>query len=191
MKALWLTTALAMAAIPAIAQSPSLAEIARKSRAAHEKKGGGKVITDDDIQRAPSTETSSGTAKGTAATATSGGSSGPETAAPADRQEGQGKPQQPSKADSKPGQPPKEDDVERLKKELDDLKAQQEGWKTSASRYEQKLADERDEFRRTMYQDALDNDRANAAKYQRKIDETQEKLAGAEAAASKSSSPPQ
>ena len=188
MKALWLTTALAMAALPAIAQSPSLAEIARKSRAAHEKKGAGKVITDDDIQRLPRPEAGTSTGNGATTTATGGVADSPEPAAAASQPQAQEKEQ--SKTNSKPAPPPSENDVERLRKELDNLKAQQEGWKTSASRYEGKLADERDEFRRTMYQDALENDRANVAKYQHKIDETQEKLAGAEAAASQTGSPP-
>jgi chromosome segregation ATPase len=81
--------------------------------------------------------------------------------------------------------PPAQNQVDQLKKELDGLKAQQEGWKSSAQRYEQKLATETSDFRRTMYQDALDNDRRNVSLFQHKIDETESKLAGAEDAASK------
>ena len=53
--------------------------------------------------------------------------------------------------------------------------------KRSAAAYEEKLAAETSEFRRTMYQDALDNDRRNVSFYRQKINEAESKLAEAEA----------
>jgi 1,2-phenylacetyl-CoA epoxidase PaaB subunit len=81
----------------------------------------------------------------------------------------------------------KKDDLkkEELKKQLDSYKADRDGWNKSAKRYEDLLANEPDQFRRQMYQDALDNDRRNVSLYQKKIDESAAKMgtdSGADAA---------
>ncbi len=65
---------------------------------------------------------------------------------------------------------------EELKKQLDSYKASRDAWDLSAKRYHDLLANEPDEFRRQMYQDALDNDRRNVSFYQQKIDETEAKM---------------
>lgn len=74
---------------------------------------------------------------------------------------------------------------EDLKKQLDSYKACRDAWDLSAKRYHDLLANEPDEFRRQMYQDALDNDRRNVSFYQQKIDESAAKMgtdSGADAA---------
>ncbi len=63
-----------------------------------------------------------------------------------------------------------------LKKELDKAKAQQQGWENSAKHYEDLLQNEKDDFRRQMYQDALNNDRGNATMYKRKADDIESQL---------------
>ena len=64
-----------------------------------------------------------------------------------------------------------------LKKKLDSYQQERDMWKSSAKRYEDLLANETIEFRREMYQDALANDKKNAALFQQKIDQTQAELA--------------
>ena len=86
----------------------------------------------------------------------------------------------PAKGDGKNGKAAeglqKEDlKKEDLKKQLDSYKADRDGWNKSAKRYEDLLANEPDEFRRQMYQDALNNDRQNVSFYQKKIDEAEAK----------------
>jgi hypothetical protein len=80
----------------------------------------------------------------------------------------------PAKGDDKTG---KAADLKKedLKKQVDSLKADRDAWNQSAKRYEDLLANEPDEFRRQMYQDALNNDRQNVSLYQKKIDETEAK----------------
>ncbi len=63
-----------------------------------------------------------------------------------------------------------------LKKELDQAKAQQQGWENSAKHYEDLLQNEKDDFRRQMYEDALNNDRGNASMYKRKADSIESQL---------------
>jgi hypothetical protein len=73
--------------------------------------------------------------------------------------------------------------VVELKKKLESYKEQQDGWKSSAKRYEDLLANETSDFRRQMYQDALEGDKKNVALFQEKIDQTQSDLANAQKAA--------
>jgi hypothetical protein len=73
--------------------------------------------------------------------------------------------------------------VAELKKKLESYKEQQDGWKSSAKRYEDLLANETSDFRRQMYQDALEGDKKNVALFQEKIDQTQSDLANAQKAA--------
>jgi hypothetical protein len=73
--------------------------------------------------------------------------------------------------------------VAELKKKLETYKEQQDGWKSSAKRYEDLLANETSDFRRQMYQDALEGDKRNVALFQEKIDQTQSDLANAQKAA--------
>jgi precorrin-2 methylase len=126
-----------------------------------------KVLTEDDIRSMPATGVSvvGSVAKDGATDATS----------PAKTVAGV-----PSKgaAASKSAAP-----VSELKKALLSCKEQQESWKRSAQHYEELLANETNDFRRQMYQDALENDRKNAALFQKKAEQLQDDLAAAEKAA--------
>ncbi len=70
---------------------------------------------------------------------------------------------------------------------MNSYKEEQEGWKRTAKKYEDLLATETSDFRRQMYEEALQGDRQNVEIFQNKIDQTQADLAKAE----KSSSPSQ
>ena len=81
--------------------------------------------------------------------------------------------------------------VSEVKKRLDSLTTEDEAWKRAAKRNEALLANETSDFRRQMYQDALDNDRKNVAMYDKQIAEAQAELAKArQASASRSNGPP-
>jgi hypothetical protein len=83
-----------------------------------------------------------------------------------------------------PKDPPQ---VAELKQKLTSYKQEQDGWKKSAKRYEDLLANETSDFRRQMYEEALQGDKQNVEIFQNKIDQTQADLQKAE----KSSSPSQ
>ncbi len=89
-----------------------------------------------------------------------------------------------SAAKSAPKEPPQ---VTELKQKLESYKEEQEGWKRTAKKYEDLLPTETSDFRRQMYEEALQGDRQNVEIFQNKIDQTQADLAKAE----KSSSPSQ
>jgi hypothetical protein len=147
---------------------PSLADLA-KSR--HSTKKSVRVITNDDIATVyPQSGSEPVAAKGTPAAGDSTPAAGA-TAKPADKKDSA----QNSSANSKDSAA-----VAGLKKQLDSYKQEQEGWKRSAKRYEDLLANETDSFRRQMYQDALDSDKRNVAAFQEKIDQTQADLAKAQ-----------
>jgi len=77
--------------------------------------------------------------------------------------------------------------VTELKQKLQSYKQEQEGWKRTAKKYEDLLATETSDFRRKMYEEALQGDRQNVEIFQDKIDQTQADLAKAEKASSGSS----
>jgi hypothetical protein len=77
-------------------------------------------------------------------------------------------------------------EIAELKQKLNSYKAELDGWKHVAKKYEDLLANETDDFRRQMYQDALEGDKHNVELYQGKIDQTQEDLTKAEKASSPS-----
>jgi len=83
--------------------------------------------------------------------------------------------------------------VSEIKKKLDSLTTEDEAWKRAAKRNEALLANETSDFRRQMYQDALDNDRKNVAMYDKQIAEAQAELAKARqaSASGQSNSPPE
>ncbi len=183
MKSLWMAVisiaglmVLSSMAVPA--QEPSLADVARMNRAARQQKKAATLVIDDE------------------AVIASGSVTRPVPAGTETQQSLQNLPQ-PLALPGQEGQKPvpgnkisaarAEDECARLKKELDDLKVHEQGWKRSAAAYEEKLAAETSEFRRTMYQDALENDRRNVSFYRQKINEAESKLAEAEAAGAKSS----
>ena len=155
---------LTMASGLCVAQAapPSVADVARKIRS--EKKS---VVTLSDDNFVRHTPVDSKTAAPVADTKTSAGE--PQSASAAG-------PTNTSKGEAKTGKTTEDLKKEELKKQLDSYKADRDGWNLSAKRYQDLMANEPDEFRRQMYQDALDNDRRNVSLYQKKIDETEGKM---------------
>ena len=84
---------------------------------------------------------------------------------------------------SAPKDPPA---VAELKQKLTSYKAEQEGWKRTAKKYEDLLATETSAFRRQMYEEALQGDRQNVEIFQNKIDQTEADLSKAEKSSSSS-----
>ncbi|HEX4602834.1 MAG TPA: hypothetical protein VH724_02485, partial [Candidatus Angelobacter sp.] len=143
----------AASACNAQTEQPSLGELAK---AGHSARKAGKTITNDDIATS-APQGGSGqvvTAPGAAAADTT-----PATGPSAKSEEKKG-----SAAASKDSPAAAE-----LRKKLDSYKEQRDGWKTSAKRYEDLLATETTDFRRQMYQNALDSDRHNVAFFQEKM----------------------
>jgi hypothetical protein len=150
-------------------ESQSLADIARKNRS--EKKAAVTLSDDNFVRRTPASVSSTGAA---APHADNNAVAGEQSASANS-----------GKGEAKSGKVAEDLKKEDLKKQVDSLKADRDGWNQSAKRYEDLLANEPDEFRRHMYQDALDNDRRNVSLYQKKIDETEAKKgtdSGADAA---------
>jgi hypothetical protein len=152
-----------------LAQSaePSLADVAKARHSAKKSR----VITNDDIATSsPHNESEAVSAKAAPAATDSTAATSSATR-PAEKKESA----QTNSSTSKDSPA-----VADLKKKLDSYKEEQEGWKRSAKRYEDLLANENDSFRRQMYQDALDGDKRNVALFQEKIDRTQADLAKAQ-----------
>ncbi|HET9790873.1 MAG TPA: hypothetical protein VFR08_06195 [Candidatus Angelobacter sp.] len=154
-------------------ESPSLADLARKSRSG--KKPGATLATvnlteDNFVRRTPVEPKSSASASAADAKAPAGEKQ-------SDAAGGSAKPASGNEKSTKADELKKAEDLkkEELKKQLDSFKASRDAWSQSANRYENLLANEPDEFRRQMYQDALDNDRQNVSVYQKKIDEAEGK----------------
>jgi hypothetical protein len=155
---------------------PTLGDLAKKHR--QEEKSPAvkiKVFTNEDVATStPSTQehsapaVSSSTAAGTGAPA----SSTTDKPKSADKAADAGK--SPASKDSP--------EVAELKQKLSSYKQQQDGWKQSAKKKEDLLANETSDFRRQMYQDALQGDKQNVQVMQDKIDQTQADLAKAEKA---------
>lgn len=86
-----------------------------------------------------------------------------------------------STAKSAPKEPPQ---VTELKQKLESYKETQEGWKRTAKKYEDLLTTETSDFRRQMYEEALQGDKKNVEIFQEKIDQTQADLSKAEKSSS-------
>lgn len=159
---------LLMAGGACVAQSdqPSLAELAKQN---HTSKKATRVITNDDIAASPRYSNTDSVAPAASSAPAAGASA-------SDAKSGDSKDAASNKAPAAKDPPA----VAELKKKLDGYKAEQDGWKTSAKRYEDLLAHETDDFRRQMYQDALDGDKHNVSFFQGKIDQTQSDLAKAQ-----------
>lgn len=154
-------------------ESPSLADLARKSRSG--KKPATTLATvnlteDNFVRRAPVEPKSIASVSAADAKASAGEKQSDATG-------GSAKPASGNEKSTKADELKKAEDLkkEELKKQLDSYKATRDAWSQSANRYENLLANETDEFRRQMYQDALDNDRQNVSVYQKKIDEVEGK----------------
>ena len=162
-----------------VAQSdqPTLGELAKKHR--EEEKNlavKAKVLTNEDVATStPSTQQQSAPAvsSSTAASASS-------TAAAAKS------PEKAADAGKSPAASKDSPEVAELKQKLSSYKQQQDGWKQSAKKYQDLIANETSDFRRQMYQDALQGDQQNVQAMQDKIDQTQSDLAKAEKTSSQS-----
>jgi hypothetical protein len=149
-----------------VAQSdqPSLGDLAKQTR---QEKKPVKVLTNDDVATVrPETQSQSAKVASSSAPASSeAAAKSPEKAKATE------------KAASAPKDPPA---VAELKQKLTSYKQEQDGWKKSAKKYEDLLATETSDFRRQMYQDALEGDKQNVQVFQDKIDQTQSDLEKAE-----------
>jgi hypothetical protein len=147
--------------------SPSLADVARHNR---QSKKPVHVIDQDDIGRGVISVV---------------GNESAQAQAPAPAADAPGK----AVADNgKAGPSASNPQVANLKKQLDSYRTERDGWKASAKRYEDQLANETDDFRRQTDQEALDNDKKNIALYQQKITQTEADLSKAQAAPGSQSS---
>lgn len=144
--------------------SQSLADVAKKSR---QNKKPAHVIDQDDVTRGVISVVGNESAQAAA----------PATDSPGKVVADNGKPA-PSGNNSQ---------VAELKKKLDSYRKEQQNWKDSAQKHEEQLAHETDDFRRTTYQESLDNDKKAVAALQQKIDQTQAALAKGQAVDSQSS----
>lgn len=156
-----------------VAQSdqPTLADLAKKQR--HDKKAV-KVLTNDDVATVRA-DTAVQSAKAEPPTATA---SSPSVAdVKASDKVNNAKPASVAK------DPP---EIAELKQRLTSYKKEQQGWKNSAKSYEEKLAIETSDFRRQMYEDALEGDKKNVETFQEKIDQTETDLSKAEKPSSSS-----
>jgi predicted membrane-bound mannosyltransferase len=151
---------------------PSLGDLAKKSR---QEKKVVKVFSNDDVAtvRPETSSQSAKSASSTAPAASEAAAKGPEKAKDKDTQK--------TAATSKDSP-----EVAELKQKLSSYKQEQDGWKKSAKKYEDLLANETSDFRRQMYQDALQGDRQNVEVFQSKIDQAQADLAKAEKSSSSS-----
>lgn len=168
-KTIWIRTALLIAlASSALAQSgePSLADVTHKDRDQQKH-----VITNDDFPAASTSDSSGSSAKQENAT--------PSTATATDSKKDAGK-TGPSK-DNKP------ESVAELKKKLESYKQQQDMWTHSADQYQEKLSKETSEFRRDVYQRAMENDLHNAELMQKKISQVESQIASAPPSSSSNS----
>jgi hypothetical protein len=159
-----------------VAQSdqPSLGDLAKQNR---QEKKVVKVLTNDDVATVrPETQSHGKDADN----ATSASPAASETAVKSPEKEKDAV-KASSAAKSVPKDPPQ---VAELKQKLESYKETQEGWKRTAKKYEDLLATETSDFRRQMYEEALQGDRQNVEIFQNKIDQAQADLAKAEKSSS-------
>ena len=162
-------------ACAAQSDQPTLGELARKHRL--EEKNlvvKAKVLTNEDVATStPSAQTQSAPAV-SASTA---------TPAPSGAAAAKG-PDKASDTGKGPAATKDSPEVAELKQKLSSYKQQQDGWKQSAKKNEDRLANETSDFRRQMYQDAMQGDKQNVQVMQNRIDQTQSDLEKAEKASS-------
>ena len=168
-----LLTLLLFAGGACLAQSeqPSLGDLAKQQRGG---KKTVKVFTNEDVATSSPSDPGESSKAAAASPSTSSGDVKAEKkddAKAPDKKESAGK-EAPASKDSA--------EVAELKQKLSSYKEQQDGWKKSAKRYQDLLATETSDFRRQMYQDALQGDQANIQLYQNKIDQAQSDLAKAQ-----------
>lgn len=152
---------------------PTLGELAKKHRQEEKSLAAKvKVFTNEDVATsAPSTQEQS-------APAVSASLSAPSPSAAASAKS----PDKAKNADKNPAATKDTPEVAELKQKLSSYKQEQDGWKQSAKKYEDLLTNETSDFRRQVYQEALQGDKQNVQVFQNKIDRTQDDLAKAEKA---------
>ena len=156
---------------------PSLGDLAKKHR--QEEKNlpvKAKVFTNEDV--ATSTPSAPAVSASTAAAAPSATAAAKGTDKAGDTGKG------PAAASSAASKDTPE--VAELKQKLSSYKQEQDGWKQSVKKYEDLLANETSDFRRQVYQEAMEGDKQNVQVYQNKIDQAKSDLANAEKASSQS-----
>ena len=160
-------------ACAAQSDQPSLGDLAKQTR---QEKKPVKVLTNDDV--ATGTPQAQSQASKTAnVTSTAPASSGAEAAKSPE------KAKDTEKTAAAPKDPP---EVAELKQKLSSYKQEQEGWKRTAKKYEDLLATETSDFRRQVYEEALQGDKHNVELFQEKIDRTEADLSKAEKSSSSS-----
>lgn len=167
-------------ACAAQSDEPSLGELAKKHR--QEEKSlavKAKVFTNEDV--ATSTPTTQQQSAPAVSSSTAAGTGSPASST-------KDKPKSADKAADAGKGPASKDspEVAELKQKLNSYKQERDGWKQSAKKYEDLLANETSDFRRQVYQEAMEGDKQNVQVYQNKIDQTQADLAKAEQASSQS-----
>jgi hypothetical protein len=147
-------------------EQPSLAELAKENKNAHK---GGKTFTDADLPstRAGATVTVTAAPAGQAASNETTQS----TVASAEKKEH-------AKEASAAGKD--RPAVAELKRQIESYQQEQDVWKSSVKRYEELLSNETNDFRRQMYEDALQNDKKNVVFYQEKLDQAKTELVNAQ-----------
>lgn len=153
-----------------LAQSdqPSLGELSKQNKKAHKAV---KTFTEADLPRSSATASDPAVAP---AKQPAGGEPTSASAASTDKKDGAKDAHETAGGGAK---------VAELKKQIDSYQQERDTWKKSAKRYEDMLAGETTDFRRKMYEDALENDKKNVAFYQQKLDQAQSDLTQAQKAA--------
>ena len=161
-------------ACAAQSDQPSLGELAKRNR---QEKKVAKVLTNDDVATVrPETQSQSTNADNASPAPT--GASEAAVKSPEKTKDAE-------KAASKPSSASKDTpEVAELKQKLSSYKQEQDGWKKSVKKYEDMMANETSDFRRQMYEDALEGDKRNVEIFQEKIDQTQSDLSKAEKSSS-------
>jgi hypothetical protein len=163
-----------------VAQSdqPTLGELAKKHRQEEKSLAAKvKVFTNEDVATStPSTQVQSAPAVSASTAAGTGSPASSTTDKPKSTDKAADAGKSPASKDSP--------EVAELKQKLSSYKQEQDGWKQSAKKYEDLLANETSDFRRQVYQEALQGDRQNVQVFQNKIDQAQSDLDKAEKASS-------
>jgi len=172
----WVLLFLLAAGVACLGQSdqPSLGDLARKQQ--RDEKKPVKTFTNEDVATTHPDVPAANSA-GSSVPSSSSSSAPAAASAKADAKK-DSKKSEPTAAASKDAT-----EVADLKSKISSYQHEQDGWKHAAQHYQDLLANETDDFRRQMYQDALTGDQDNIQLYQDKIDQAQSDLAKAEKSA--------
>lgn len=162
-------------ACSAQSDQPSLGDLAKQTR---QEKKTVKMLTNDDVATVtPQAQSQTSKTDNVSSTAPASSAATADDKSPAKAKAAE------KNVAAAPKDPP---EVAALKQKLTSYKEEQEGWKRTAKKYEDLLATETSDFRRQMYEEALQGDRQNVEIFQNKIDQTQADLAKAEKSSSSS-----